>query len=83
MSLFNSLLSKIEERLNGNQKTLDEVSSTISSIVKVSIPSNKLIIKNGTLFCNSSPTIKTELLIKKEKILNELKMKGITIHTIV
>lgn len=59
----------LADSLEGNTEL---VRQAISRNIGADIPKDKIEIKNGTVYLNIRPAYKTELLIKKEKILSEL-----------
>lgn len=44
----------------------------VARVVKTKLPNEAVTFKDGTFFVHAHPTLKSELFLKKEKILNEL-----------
>lgn len=77
MSLFNNILLDLTNRLKGKESTKEEISKIISKEVGINIEVNTLQINNDILFINTSPTIKSAILFKKQKILESLEKYNI------
>jgi hypothetical protein len=72
MNLFNSILEELSKKIKGAEIYKEEVSLVISRLLNININPDQIAIKNGTLFLNVSPTIKSALLLKKEMLIKEL-----------
>ena len=72
MNLFNSILEELSKKIKGAEIYKEEVSLVISRLLNININPDQISIKNGTLFLNVSPTIKSALLLKKEVLIKEL-----------
>lgn len=83
MSLFQSVLKSISDKLEKNSSKKELIASEISKIIKTSIDKNSINLKNGILKINTNPTIKTAILFKKENIISKLKEIGVEIFSIV
>ncbi len=78
MSLFHKILSGISEKINSFQSIKQDIALDISDIVGVSIKENQFQIKNNKVFFLVSPTIKSVIYLKQDKILEKLKRFNIT-----
>lgn len=67
------LLSRFSDILLGEEGKRETVRAVISEVIGVEIKSEGIKIKNGTVYLNIKPIYKSEILIKKEKILEKLK----------
>lgn len=74
MNLFNDLLEKISKRLQGNELYKLEIAKKITDIIGINIEPDQIEIKNNKLFLSISPTIKSLVFLKKDKILKELSL---------
>ncbi len=72
MNLFNSILEELSKKIEGAEIYKEEVSLVISRLLNININPDQISIKNGVLFLNVSPTIKSALLLKKEVLIKEL-----------
>lgn len=80
---INLFLKKFEKILKTNSSQKDEIIEIILKEVKYEIKIENIKIKNTTIFfSNINPILKNEIFIHKEKILNQLKEKGLTINEI-
>lgn len=77
MSLFGEILGELTNSLKKKASFKEDIASTLSKELNTKINSDQLIIKNGSLFINSSPTIKASILLKKERLLKSLSNFGI------
>lgn len=78
MSLFASILETITNRLKTVEYSKQEIATIISESIGVTVTPDQIKVQNQKLFLLTSPTIKTTLLIKKEKLLLALKSYNIT-----
>lgn len=78
MSLFSSILEELTKKLYSGEQSKKEVSEIVSTIVGITISPDQITIKNGTLFLSISPTIKTVVLLRKQKLLEGLQRYSIT-----
>lgn len=46
--------------------------NVVGSVIKTKLPAESVSFKDGTFFVRAHPTLKSELFLKKEKILTEL-----------
>jgi hypothetical protein len=72
MNLFNSLLEELSKKIKGNELYKNDISLEIKNILGISINPDQISIKNGTLFINVSPTIRSAILLKKESLIKAL-----------
>lgn len=83
MSLFQSILGKITESIKEKTIALDQVSFLISKTVGITITPAMLSVSKGVLRITTHPTVKMEIITKKEKILSLFKENNIAIFSIV
>lgn len=72
MSLFKNALLEISKKLRNKESYKDDISRIVSSEVGVVVSADNLQTNNGVLFINTSPTIKSAILLKKQEILKRL-----------
>ena len=72
MNLFNSTISEISKRLKGKELFKEDIARIISLEVGSTVRSDEVQIKGGVLFLSISPTLKSIVYIKKQKILKSL-----------
>lgn len=82
MSLFQSVLRSISEKIKEKSSFKETVVIEISNVIKANIKTDQIKIKDGKIFINTHPTIKSVIFLKKEEILKKLKEKGINIFSI-
>lgn len=82
MSLFQTILSQIKERLDSTERESALIASIIGEHLGITIPITAVVVKKGVLRINVSPTIKMAIMIKKEAMIASLKEKGIKVHAI-
>ncbi len=82
-------MKNIKDIIQNNKKIYIQISKnqslcaqTISKIIKIKIPSSKIQFKNKCINISTSPIIKTEIYIQKERILKEINKQGITLTDI-
>lgn len=73
MNLFSNTISEISKRLKGKELFKEDIAQIISLEVGSTIKPDEVQIKSGVLFLNISPTLKSIVYIKKQKILKSLK----------
>lgn len=72
MNLFGDILGELTKSLNKKASFKEDIALIISKELNIEIKSDDLVIKEGKLFINSSPTLKTAILLKKERLLRSL-----------
>lgn len=77
MTLFSSILEELSRKLQGGEQYKKEISETISVVIGVIITPDQINIKNKTVLLSVSPTIKTVVLLKKQKIIDQLQKYNI------
>jgi len=82
MSLFQSVLKSISEKIKEKSSFKETVVIEINNVIKANIKTDQIKIKDGKIFINTHPTIKSVIFLKKEEILKKLKEKGINIFSI-
>lgn len=78
MSLFSSILEELTKKLHSGEQSKKEISETVSEVIGISISPDQISVKNGALFLSISPTIKTVVLLRKQKLLEVLQKYNIT-----
>jgi hypothetical protein len=82
MSLFQTILNQVKERLAHQGHDLESVASCITAITHVHVSAEQLCIKKGTLVLNVPPTLKLAILAKKDEVLRQCKEKLIGVYAI-
>ncbi len=77
MSLFQSLLEELSKKIKGTELHKNSISKDISEVLSIVILPDQLKIKNGEIFINVSPTIKTVIKLKKGALLTVVGKYGI------
>jgi hypothetical protein len=81
-SLFQTILSKVTDRLTVQKQDLSSVAECITAVTHVPVDANQLCIKKGTLYVQVSPTLKLAILSRKDEILKQCKEKLIGVYAI-
>jgi hypothetical protein len=82
MSLFQTVLAQVRERLSLQEHDLSSVAECITNITNVPLVSGQLRIKKGVLLVQVPPTLKLAILAKREAILLHCKEHLIAVHAI-
>ncbi len=83
MSLFNALLHGLKQKIDAQNTYKDVVIVSIKEIVNITLTHDAIIsLKEGILVLQVTPTVKTALLLKKEKVIALLQQKGLKIVSI-
>lgn len=72
-------LNKFKIILKEKDDFYDSIIEIINNVINIKINKNNIKIKNNFIFIKSSPIIKSEIFINKDKILSLLKEKNINI----
>jgi uncharacterized membrane protein YccF (DUF307 family) len=78
MSLFNTILTEITNKLNGVASYKDDVAQVVGRIIGIPISTDQLSIKGTTLYISLSPTAKSVVRIKQVALQQALKQYKIT-----
>lgn len=73
MKEFNSLLKKLYIALNKDTLERENVLYTLKNSAGITLTTGDIFIKDGVLEISASPTVKNEIKLKEEAILNSLK----------
>lgn len=73
MKEFGSLLKKVFVSLNRDNLERESILFTLKNTAGITLTSSNIFIKDGVLEITANPTIKNEIKIKEERILNELR----------
>ncbi len=65
-------LEKISKVYNQNISLREAVVGSLKDLVKIELSDKDLILKNGILNIKTNPVIKTEIFIKKKRIIEEI-----------
>jgi hypothetical protein len=82
MSLFNSILSQIQEKISKESVEHEKIAQIISQTLHTTITAEQVTMRDTTLRLKVAPTIKMTLLLQREKLLTALQDAGIKITTI-
>lgn len=77
MTLFSSIIEDLVSKLNKKEKNKEVLASEITKTIGIQISPDQISVKDSTLILNISPTIKSNILLKKELILKTLERFGI------
>ena len=77
MSLFNDILFKISKGFKVNETNRKEIADVFFIETGVVMKPDDIQIKNKVLFLSISPTLKSLVYLKKQKILEKLKLFGV------
>ena len=78
MSLFNNILAQVSNKLIDKEQYKENIVKILFSETGLSIKTDEIKTKEGVLYINTSPTLKTAILLKKSKILTKLTLYKIT-----
>ena len=79
MSLFNEILSEVSKHLKANESNKKDIAEAISVEIGTVVKVDEIKIKDGTLFINVSPTLKSLIYLRRKKILEKLKVFSINL----
>lgn len=71
-------LQKFKRLISSNEEKTKIISEEIFKITSIQIPTNDIVLREGTIIINTKPIIKSEVFIKKEKIIKAIKERGLT-----
>lgn len=77
MSDINSLLNDLKKKLLKSRSEKDIIVSVISKNLNISLNEKDVDIRKETIYLKVNPYIKSELSLKKELILKDIKKQGI------
>jgi hypothetical protein len=83
MSLFDSTLQKIADRLFGEAKKKELIATVISKEIKQTLTPDQLTLRDGKLYITANPTIKAVIALRKGDIITSLNKEHVSIQTIV
>jgi hypothetical protein len=82
MSLFNSILSQIQEKISKESLEHEKIAQIITNTLHTTIIAEQITVRDTTLRLKVAPTIKMTLLLQREKLLAALQAAGIKITII-
>jgi hypothetical protein len=82
MSLFQTILAQVKERLNHQEHDLESIAECITAITHVPLSKEQICIKKGTLVLNVPPTLKLAIFAKREEVLQHCKKQLIGVYSI-
>ncbi|HTH93557.1 MAG TPA: hypothetical protein VL576_03715 [Candidatus Paceibacterota bacterium] len=82
MSLFHSILSQLQEKIEKGSDQSEKIASIITSIIGTTVSKDQIVVQKTTVRVKVAPTIKMAISLKKEKILTALKEANLQIDTI-
>jgi hypothetical protein len=82
MSLFNDILSQIENRMSKKSSQQETVAAIVSTVLHTTITADQITVRDTALSIKASPTIKMAVNLNKEKILKALQDAELPIETL-
>lgn len=82
MSLFHSILSQLEEKINKKNDQNEQIALIVGTVLHTAIIADQIAIRDTTLRIKASATVKMALMLNKEKLLKALNEAGIKITAI-
>ena len=82
MSLFQSILSQLEEKISKKSNINEKAALVISTVLHTTVNADQIMIQDSTLRIKAAPTIKMAIMLNCEKIIKALQEVGIDITTI-
>jgi hypothetical protein len=82
MSLFNSILSQIQEKISKDSGECEKIAQVLSNTLHTTIMTDQIVVRDTTLRLKVSPTLKMTFLLQREKIIKALQDEGIFITVI-
>ncbi len=76
-------LEKFKKLSEGRDFLQNSVAESIREICKIDIDPKKIVVKSGIARVNERPLFKTEIFLKKPKIMENLKLKTDKIYDII
>ena len=81
-SLFHSILSQLEEKINKKSNDKEKIALLISAFLHTTITANQITIQDTTLRITAPSTVKMALILNKDKIIQALQESEIKITTV-
>jgi hypothetical protein len=82
MSLFHSILSQLQEKINKETTTTESIAAIISTTIGTTITKDQITVHGSTIRIKSSPTLKMAVSLNKQKILTAIQQTHQSITTI-
>ena len=82
MSLFQSVLFQLSKKLLGNEKEKELIAKIVTDVIKIPISPDVISIKEGKVFIQAPPTIRSAIRLHNNEIITVLKKQHITIFFI-
>ena len=82
MSLFDSILNRLQKKITEQQSYKEVVISCVSDMFHITITPDVITLTRGVLIFQTNPAIKMALLLKKEALVRVLQEKGVSVTTI-
>jgi len=77
MSLFNDILSNIQNKLNIQKESKDDIAKIISTVIGTTVTAEQFSIKDGVLRFKVQPTVRLAVKLKEASLKEALKEKNI------
>jgi hypothetical protein len=82
MSLFNDILSKLQDGYSKETQATETIAKIVSETLHTTVTKEQISVHGTTLRIKAAPTLKMVINLKKEKLLASLQEAGIKISTI-
>lgn len=82
MSLFQSVLAQLQEKIIKNHTDIEQVARIVSMVLGVTIVSESLLLKKGILTITAPATVKMAIKLKQKALITALFEEGISVTTI-
>jgi len=82
MKSISDLLSKFSRLIKDSADKLETIRQTVQENTGIDLPVSAIKKQNSTLFISAHPAIKSEIALRKEKIISDLKSQKIIISDI-
>lgn len=82
ISLFQSLLSQLEEKISKKSNANEKIALVISAVLHTNITADQISLEDSILRIKALPTIKMAIMLKTKKLIETLHEAGIEVKTI-
>ena len=82
MSLFHSILSQLEDKINKKNEQNEQIAAIVGSVLHTTIIADQVALRDTTLRIKASATVKMAVMLNNEKLLKALNNAGFDINVI-
>jgi len=82
VSLFHSILSQLEDKINKKNEQNEQIAAIVGSVLHTTIIADQVALRDTTLRIKASATVKMAVMLNNEKLLKALNNAGFDINVI-